>query len=179
MRISTPNQRPNGNDHARIASALPAFRDVSIVLARPAPAFATMGRARHRRTIPLPPAHLAPTGRLDTRPTSDRLRETLFNVLAPRIARLRIPRPLRRLRSRRHRSPQPRRTNKPSSSKTPSPPSAPSAPICSSLGIRGSYALEPRSRIAAIKRPHRNRTQKSTSSSSTRRTPKPPNTTPP
>ena len=39
--------------------------------------------AHHRRHTPLPPASGA--FRRGTRPTSDRLRETLFNVLAPRV----------------------------------------------------------------------------------------------
>ena len=82
MRRCTPNHRPRGNDHARISisEALP-------IIVEGQPLFAHSLRDGMRviagefRSRPL----IAPSG-FDTRPTSDRLRETLFDVLAPRIA---------------------------------------------------------------------------------------------
>ena len=90
MRISTPIHRPKGNDHPRITSILLllGFLHCRAFLRRPFICQQRIhlpsnqmrvigGTYRSRRLI-------APRG-LATRPSSDRLRETLFNILAPRI----------------------------------------------------------------------------------------------
>src|SRR5580693_4893139 len=83
MRNSTPIHLPKGNDHPRIASVLASHcRALGFIghqrIHLPSnPMRVIGGTYRSRRLI-------APRG-LATRPTSDRLRETLFNVLSPRI----------------------------------------------------------------------------------------------
>src|SRR6202046_3200410 len=83
MRNSTPIHRPRGNDHPRIASVLAfhcrAFpREGSLRIHLGSNLMRVIGGTYRSRRL------IAPRG-LATRPSSDRLRETLFNVLAPRI----------------------------------------------------------------------------------------------
>src|SRR5437899_10699352 len=70
MRISTPRNRPIEKDHPRMLMIVRAGlvgRKMRVIA----------GRFRSRMLT-------APRG-MKRRPTSDRLRETLFNVIAPRI----------------------------------------------------------------------------------------------
>ena len=107
MRNSTPIHRPKGNDHPRIASVLAShcracrfIRQQRIHLPSN-PMRVIGGTYRSRRLI-------APRG-LATRPTSDRLRETLFNVSGPAYRGRRVRRSLCRLGGGRYRGSQPRR----------------------------------------------------------------------
>ncbi len=72
-RISTPIQRPSGIDQPRMSRLYRAGARYAELAMR------IIAGTFRSRTLE------APAG-LATRPTSDRLRETLFNVLAPRIA---------------------------------------------------------------------------------------------
>src|SRR5580698_4413204 len=77
MRTSTPRNLPIGKDHPRMSSIVCA----PVSFGRRRLPYLKMrviaGTYRSRQL-------LAPRG-MQTRPTSDRLRETLFNILAPRL----------------------------------------------------------------------------------------------
>ena len=79
MRISTPKNRPIGKHHPRmliiVCAAVLPFRELRGIMVEMR---VIAGTYRSRLLC-------APRG-MGTRPTSDRLRETLFNILAPRIA---------------------------------------------------------------------------------------------
>ncbi len=90
-RISTPIQRPSGIDQPRM-NLIVVCRGLRLGLAARVCWFAMRIIAGTFRSRALE----APAG-LATRPTSDRLRETLFNVLAPRIAGRGFPGSLRGL----------------------------------------------------------------------------------
>src|SRR5437868_13283669 len=76
MRTSTPNRRPTDMDQLRIGLRCPYFTCLDIVVAASKPLRAMRVIAGKYRSRPL---HSLPG--MDIRPTSDRLRETLFNVL--------------------------------------------------------------------------------------------------
>src|ERR1035438_3805041 len=73
-RISTPIQRPSGIDQPRIQNDCRGSDPGSRML----DGVRIIAGSLRSRTLEAPPG-------VATRPTSDRLRETLFNVLAPRI----------------------------------------------------------------------------------------------
>jgi 16S rRNA (guanine966-N2)-methyltransferase len=78
MRTSTPRNLPIGKDHPRI------FSIVCVTVYQFARQRLTIGKMRVIAGIYRSRQLSAPPG-LKTRPTSDRLRETLFNILAPRL----------------------------------------------------------------------------------------------
>src|SRR5580692_7854320 len=78
MRTSTPRNLPIGKDHPRIFTIVCARAYRSIADGLPCLKMRVIAGTYRSRQL------LAPRG-LQTRPTSDRLRETLFNILAPRL----------------------------------------------------------------------------------------------
>jgi 16S rRNA (guanine966-N2)-methyltransferase len=78
MRTSTPRNLPIGKDHPRISTIVCARMCRSIADGLPCLKMRVIAGTYRSRQL------LAPRG-MQTRPTSDRLRETLFNILAPRL----------------------------------------------------------------------------------------------
>jgi 16S rRNA (guanine966-N2)-methyltransferase len=78
MRTSTPRNLPIGKDHPRISTIVCARVCLSIPDGLPCLKMRVIAGTYRSRQL------LAPRG-MQTRPTSDRLRETLFNILAPRL----------------------------------------------------------------------------------------------
>src|SRR5271170_5971021 len=78
MRTSTPRNLPIGKDHPRMSTI------VSAAISRGGRRRHTIAKMRVIAGTYRSRSLIAPRG-LQTRPTSDRLRETLFNILAPRF----------------------------------------------------------------------------------------------
>src|ERR1700761_3250762 len=78
MRTSTPRNLPIGKDHPRMFYIVCAAVSHSVFLRLTMVKMRVIAGTYRSRQL------AAPRG-LQTRPTSDRLRETLFNILAPRL----------------------------------------------------------------------------------------------